>query len=297
MKVAIIGAGAIGLLIGSYLSEQGNRVEMVVRNEKQKQQLAKEGILRKSSVDESYVKVQATTDLASVQQADLCILAMKYTDVEAVLEQLKSLAITTPLLFIQNGLAHYELVEEGDFRAVAFATVEHGAVKEDHHIVCHNGVGWFKIGHKFGECTVFKQLEQYRSERFPIELYEEALPLLLRKTLMNCMINPLTAILQVPNGELVRNEVCHELMRRLYEECLTAFPEMTSLLPLEEVEAVCSRTAENESSMLVDLKNSRPIEVETIVTAVIQLANRRGHTLPLLSTYEKLLIVMNGKVR
>ena len=47
----------------------------------------------------------------------------------------------------------------------------------------------------------------------------------LRKVVLNCLINPLTTIAQVPNGELVNNESFHTIMRNMYEEIIEAFGE------------------------------------------------------------------------
>ena len=51
-------------------------------------------------------------------------------------------------------------------------------------------------------------------------------------------------------------------------ELMDAFPEMKKILPYEAVVDVCRKTANNQSSMLVDRLAGRPMEIATIVTAV-----------------------------
>jgi len=111
------------------------------------------------------------------------------------------------------------------------------------------------------------------------------------------MINPLTAILEVKNGELLSNDSCYVLFERLYKELMNAFPEMRTELSLENVIAVCQRTAENQSSMLADRSAGRPMEIETIVTAVIRKAREAQKEMPLLSTFEEMLYAIEKKAK
>ena len=77
---------------------------------------------------------------------------------------------------------------------------------------------------------------------------------------------------------------------------MNVFTEMQAVLPYEVVADVCNNTARNKSSMLTDRLAERPMEIETIVTAVIRKAHAAGESLPLLSTFEKMLYAIDGKV-
>lgn len=296
MKVGIIGAGSIGMLIGSYLAEANLAVTMFVRDKNQCVQLQDNGIIRVNN-DHSKVKtaVLATMDDREMAEMNLLIVAVKYNDLASVLQKLKDREVQTPLLFIQNGLAHLSDVKEGDFPHVAFATVEHGALKKDPHTVSHNGIGKITIGERFGDPTKFNLLEEVSSELFPVIRHKDASFILLRKVIINCLINPLTTILQVTNGELTRNPHAYQLMEMLYDELMEAFPEMKEGLPFKTVEAVCRHTARNHSSMLADFHAGRPMEIATIVSAVIVKAKDEGKSVPLLKTYENLLIVLDKR--
>ena len=146
-----------------------------------------------------------------------------------------------------------------------------------------------------GDDSVFDLIGQAHSDIFPVSRHSDAEQILLRKVLINCMINPLTAILKVENGELLTNDYCLTLFKALYEELLGAFPEMRSILSYEDVADVCRKTARNRSSMLVDRLAGRPMEIETIVTAVIRKANGRNKSLPFLATYEQMLFAVEWK--
>ncbi|QUW21790.1 2-dehydropantoate 2-reductase [Sporosarcina sp. Marseille-Q4063] len=296
MDVVIVGGGSVGLLLGSYLSESGLKVTMVVRREEQSSELNKKGIRRvNEDGSESVFRVYATTAFPMDNQDSVWIIAVKYIDLQQLLIQLDRLEIKNPMLFIQNGLDHYSLANDTSLPHLAFATVEHGARRLNDNTVQHNGVGLVTIGAGRGDSTVFDIIENAHSGNFPVKRHADAEFVLMRKVLINCMINPLTAILEVENGELLTNPSCHELFVSLYDELINAFPEMEPHLSLEAVSAVCQKTAHNKSSMLSDRLAGRPMEIKTIITAVIEKAHALHKSVPLLAMLEKMLYAIESK--
>lgn len=296
MSVVIVGAGSIGLLLASYLAESGLEVTVFVRREAQKNLINAHGICRiNEDGTESIVPVYATTETDVFSTAQLLVVAVKYAHLHTIIEQLAYEKIRTPMLFIQNGIGHLGIVKESDFPHIGFATVEHGALRMDDRTVSHNGVGMLMIGEGFGDAQNFDVIEGVNSETFPVGRHANAEFILMRKVMINCMINPLTAILGVKNGELLTNHYCYELFKSLHVELMAAFPEIGAVLPLEKVEEVCRKTANNQSSMLADYLAGRPMEIETIVTAVIQKARAAEKNVPLLMTYEKMLYAIDRR--
>ena len=296
MEVVIVGAGSVGLLLGSYLSESGIKVTMVVRREEQASALNNKGIRRvNEDGSESVFRVHATTAFPTDNTSSIWILAVKYIDLQHLLNQLEVLKIKNPMLFIQNGLDHFSMANATSIPNLAFATVEHGARRIADNAVQHNGVGLVTIGAGRGDSTVFDLIETAHSDRFPVTRHVDAEFVLMRKVLINCMINPLTAILEVENGKLLTNPSCHDLFVTLYDELIDAFPEMKPHLSLEAVSTVCQNTAQNKSSMLSDRLAGRPMEIKTIMTAVIEKANALHKKVPLLEMLEKMLYALESK--
>ena len=296
MGIVIAGAGSVGLLLGSYLAEAGIEVTMFVRREEQANLLTNNGIRRiNEDGSESIFRVYATIDMAKIPLSQLWVIAVKYANIQGLLAELKDANVKDPMMFVQNGIGH---VAPGNATAspdIAFASVEHGALRTDDRTVRHNGTGKLTIGAGRGNPNVFNIVEEARSKNFPVIRHGDAEHVLMRKVLINCMINPLTAILEVKNGELLTNGSCYELFESLYEELMDAFPEMQSVLPLETIVAVCQSTAENQSSMLADRLGGRPMEIATIVTAVIERAHAVDKKVPLLKTFEKMLYAIEQK--
>ncbi|KAA0966610.1 2-dehydropantoate 2-reductase [Sporosarcina sp. ANT_H38] len=293
MEVIIAGAGSIGLLMGSYLSEVGIEVTFYVRREEQAEHIRVNGIQRINQDNTKEVlHVNATTDIRNLSTTALWIVAVKYAGLRELLSEMQEAHVYNPVLFVQNGIGHLELVNNLELPHVAFATVEHGASRLDDRTVSHNGVGMITIATARGSNSVFEIIGQAHSDLFPVSHHSDAEQILLRKVLINCMINPLTAILGVKNGELLTNDHCLTLFNSLYAELLSAFPEMQSILPFEAVKGICRKTAQNRSSMLVDRLANQPMEIETIVTAVIRKADGCNKSLPLLTAFEQMLFAI-----
>jgi 2-dehydropantoate 2-reductase len=294
VKVVIVGAGSIGLLIGSFLAESGIRVVFLVRREEQAASIRELGI-RRLNVDGSEVvyEAEAQTDIETLPDGAPWIVATKYSGVSPIVKDMLERDIRNAVMFVQNGYGHFDFVSQTELPNIFFATVEHGAGRLDDRSVSHNGVGVMKIAPYRGDDAGFNFMNSVDSISFPVIFVEDAHQIILRKVLINCMINPLTAILQLKNGDLVKNPNANLLLNHLYDEISAAFPEMQYDLPRGAVEEVCVNTAKNTSSMLTDRLNGNPMEIETVVSSVIQMGERRGANMVLLKTLENMLFAID----
>ncbi|MBL5803871.1 ketopantoate reductase family protein [Heyndrickxia sporothermodurans] len=105
--------------------------------------------------------------------------------------------------------------------------------------------------------------------------------MLLKKLLVNAIINPLTAILKVKNGELIKNTFFMQIFHDLYNEIIQLFPELDSKIVLNEIIRICRNTENNESSMLKDITLQRKTEIDAIVGYILELAKEKNVQLPL----------------
>ncbi|MEK4424323.1 ketopantoate reductase family protein [Solibacillus sp. FSL K6-1523] len=284
MKIEIIGAGAVGMLVASFIAEMQETVCLITRTEDQAMQLRENNLIR-TNYDgmESVFPIDATTTLSG--DADMIIIAVKYGQLQDVYKQLQTVKQSTPILFLQNGLAHYDEALRLAFCHIAFCSVQFGAQKMNGHHVAHKGIGPMKIAVAKGEKRLFLPMEAYASECFPIVFEQDAEMMLFEKAWLNCLINPLTAVLQVPNGQLIQQIDAFQILKNLYNEMVVAFPQFAESVRFEQVVALCKRTAKNTSSMRADLLAGRKTEIETIVGAVIKRAQKEQKQLPILQTF------------
>jgi len=295
MKVAIIGGGAVGLLLASFLTERGIDITVITRREEQAEALNETELLR-INIDGSKTTVQlrAMNDYSQLPQFHIVIVTVKYIQLDDVLQKLTLEKQLPAMLFLQNGLLHYEQLLVSDFKEIAFGSVTFGAEKRDDCTVIHRGNGVVNVGVVKGVCQPIKDLlAAYKSEVISFQLIKNAEDMLFQKAFFNCLINPLTFILQVNNGELVSKPHAFMMLKNLYDEMIAVFPEAASIT-FEQVVALCEKTSLNTSSMLSDRLAGRQTEIETIVGAMIKRAEKLGKDLPTLRTLYHLVLFFEG---
>ncbi|TWT28095.1 2-dehydropantoate 2-reductase [Planomicrobium sp. CPCC 101110] len=280
MKFAIVGAGAVGLLTACLLKDAGNEVQLIVRREEQAKLINGQGVL-KGGVR---YNITANTGWQAIAPEEYVVVAVKYDGLKNVLPFLQTRALTNPVVFLQNGMLHIETITKLPQTNIAAASVEHGVVKVSDHEIRHTGNGVYKFALLKGEGNIFRPLTAMPGVR--AEWHDDADRLLFRKVLLNALINPLTALMELKNGQLLSNPYAFALLERMYEELADAFPEMVSLLPFEEVAALCNSTSENTSSMLADKLAGKKMELDTILLYTL---NRSKKELPILQSVYQLL--------
>lgn len=294
MRATIIGGGSVGLLFASFLAEQGAEVTIITRRDQQAEVLNRSGLLRLNmDGTTTTVSVRATTDYSILPQQQVIIVAVKYIQLQEVFKQLTKFQQVPPLLFVQNGLAHYEQVCGLPYETILFSSVAFGAEKQHDTCVVHRGIGSVTLAIVRGNQTIVQQLLAYTNKQFPLQLIENAESMLLQKAFFNCLINPLTYVLQVKNGELLSNPQAYMLLKSVYNEMISVFSKEIAI-SFEEVEMLCQKTSANTSSMFGDRLAGRKTEIDTIVGAMLQKAERKGKDLPILRTLYYLVVHFEG---
>ncbi len=261
--------------MGAKLSSSGHTITMVTRREDQAYELQQKGIRYRSGNKEETYEVNASTSLSA--QTDLVIVAVKAHAVREVISSIThtyTARMTPELLFIQNGMEHVRYLTSL-VQPVSVGTVEHGAKKRNDISVLHTGEGSLKVSSYSGRSPFIEALKDSLSIEFKDNWYK----LLAEKLIINCGINPLTALFQISNGELLTNPRFFGLLRELIKES-------SKVLDLEfeeswnRVQQVCKLTAANTSSMLADVSAGRRTEIDAISGFVLKEASFKGVDVP-----------------
>ncbi|MCH7320828.1 2-dehydropantoate 2-reductase [Solibacillus sp. MA9] len=280
MRIEIIGAGSVGLLIASYLIEQQTDVTLVKRQQYQKEQSIARTNIDGNITSDLHVSIASRPS----SKADLIIVAVKYGQLQAVYPMLADIPVNIPILFVQNGLAHFEEALQLPQQQIAFSSIQFGAQKIEEFHVAHKGIGVMKVAVARGDLTSFTFFKKFSKMNFPIDFEQDAELMLLEKALLNCFINPLTAILQLKNGQLITENNPFQLLKNLYNEVMTVFPQYEKIIQFGQVVALCEKTAANTSSMLGDRLAGRKTEIDTIVAPILKKAALQNQTMPMLQT-------------
>lgn len=226
MKIAVIGAGAMGSFYGGHLSLH-NDVCFVDTNQKIVEQINQAGLQIEENGTTNLYHPRAVNGTGGESPADLVILFVKSIFSRAALEGNKNLiGPDTRLMTLQNGAGHEELLME-------FAPVEHiiigttednGAVLAPGH-VRRGGVGKTNVGMLTEDKEGFlpKLKEAFDCCGFQVAIHENIQQLIWNKLFTNVSLSAVTGILQVDMGYIAANEYAWTLTRKLlHEAVLTA---------------------------------------------------------------------------
>jgi 2-dehydropantoate 2-reductase len=127
-------------------------------------------------------------------------------------------------------------------------------------------------------------VELFKTAGFAVNTVPDATSLLWGKLVINASINPITALLRVPNGELLERPAAHDLLTAAAREAAAVAAALRIKLPypdpVEAAETVARRTAGNLSSMLQDVQRGAPTEIDAISGAIAQIGEQAGVSTP-----------------
>ncbi|WP_431799507.1 ketopantoate reductase family protein [Halobacillus andaensis] len=263
MKIGVVGGGAVGLLLSSYLSKI-HEVSLFVRSEEQKQELNTSGI----TCEGLHGTVRAYTDAAYFNDQNLLLITVKQHHLPDILDQLPP---SQPVVFLQNGMSHLSFIKELP-NPLLVGVVEHGAVRHSGAEVQHTGKGIIYLA-DYQNSNKAQMITRCLSQgQFIFEYRKDYLKMMAGKLVINTVVNPITALFNVKNKEILSNSHLNNLAERLcWEACSTlqlSFNEQWS-----RVQEIAETTGENHSSMLQDILEGRRTEVDAICGYIV---NRSG---------------------
>lgn len=276
MKVAVMGAGAVGCYYGAMLARAGHEVVLIGRPAHVEAVRARGLRLEAQSFDE-HVPMAASTEPDAVRGADLVLFCVKSTDTEAAAAQIAPhLAPGALVLTLQNGVDNDERarsVLRSHEVAAAVVYVATGMAGPGH--VKHNGRGELVIAPSARGEEVAQAL---RAAGVPTEISDNVRGALWAKLVLNCAYNALSAITQLPYGVLVRNEGVPGVLRDVVAECLAVARAEGVTIPgdIDAAVAGIARTMPAQfSSTAQDLARGKRSEIDHLNGFVL----RRGEAL------------------
>ena len=292
--ILLMGTGALATLFAARLSEAGHSVHMLGTWQHGLHALQKNGArLSDADGNEHGYPVHATDDPREVQGVKQAIVLVKSWQTERAARQLKEcLALDGLALTLQNGLGNYEVLDEilrhssasqdkpGPVR-VSLGITTTGATLLEPGLVRVGGEGMISLERNQALGPLEAAL---RSCRFNVNTVDDAQSLVWGKLVVNAAINPLTALLGIPNGQLLIRPNVRKMMAALAcETADVANAEHVHLPfsdPVSAVEHVARETAANYSSMFQDVKRGSPTEIDAICGAVSQRGDAHGIPTP-----------------
>lgn len=290
MKIAIVGAGAMGCLYGAKLSAvPENEVFLIDVWKDHIEAINENGLqMEENGAFLSYDQVKGITNAEQAGSCDLAIVFVKSTLTrQAVQSNQAVFGPDTVALTLQNGLGNIDLIraEIGDQNVIA-GTTAHGATMLGPGKMRHAGSGKTIIGELSGKQTdrIEKISEVLNKAGLETEISDNVIGLVWDKLLVNVGINALTGITKLQNGELLKHPEIEELLEEAVSEAQAVAAAKGIALsyddPVAHTKAVCAATAANRSSMLQDVLNQKQTEIDMINGAIVREGAQAGIAAP-----------------
>jgi len=296
MKIAIIGAGAMGSLFGALLRKAKADVRLLDVWPEHVEAINENGLRVEWEGKTRTISARAFTDPADIGIADLILIFVKSTQTRVAAEIAKKLADETTLVMtLQNGLGNADTLAQvmGRGRIIA-GTTSHGATMLGPGHIRHAGRGPTVIGMWDGPDNgrIERVVDLFTTAGIEIKANADIRKIIWEKLLVNVGINAITALTHIKNGRILDLEVTRDLCRTAVEEAATV-AEALGISVKNDIVAhvyhVAGATAKNRSSMGQDVDHGRPTEISAINGAVVSAAGKAGIPVPVNQTLTTLV--------
>jgi 2-dehydropantoate 2-reductase len=289
LRIAVIGAGAVGCLFGGRLHLTGQTVLLIHHKRSVAASIEKKGVsIRELSGKVVRVRIKTRTKLSAHDEPELVLITVKAYDTETVASLLKkSVKGNVPVLSLQNGLGNVEkLTRRLGSKSVIAGTTTEGALATGPGRVTHTGRGMTWIGEVNGEPSerCFVIARAFRGAGFSTVIRNNIRGVLWSKAIVNSAVNPISALTRVRNGGLLKTSELREIASGVIEEGSAVAHANGILLkpsPKQLLARVLDLTSKNKSSMLQDIEASRKTEIRELNGAISRLGNLAGVSTPL----------------
>lgn len=300
-SVLIMGTGAMACLFGARLAAAGIPVTLFGTWIEGLRALKQGGVhLVDKSGKEQVYPVRVVSEWRDCQGVHFALVLVKSWQTRRAAHQLaECLAPDGLALTLQNGLGNREiLIQELGARRVTLGVTTVGATLLGPGRVRQAGEGVISLSAHPGLAPLSNLLQM---AGFVIETEPDATALLWGKLVINAAINPLTALLRVPNGELLNRPSARALLQASVREAAAVAVAQGIRLPFPDpvvaAEAIARNTSGNRSSMLQDVERGAPTEIDAISGAIVQAGELTGVATPINRTLWQLIKALQPEER
>jgi len=299
VRVAVLGAGAVGSYFGGMLARSGVQVTLIGRAAHVESIRANKLFLDTVSFQD-HVAVSASTEISAVRDADVILFCVKTTDTEDAARSLKPyLAPNAVVVSLQNGVDNIPRIRAASgIDALAAVVYIAAAMPEPGHIK-HSGGGSLAVGEfpdrdRSSKSSAPPAGGADRAERFAALFAAAGVPCrvspdieadLWSKFVMNCAGNAVTGITQISYAHLARSRVTRDVFSQVIAE--TVAVGRASGVKLPEVDFVSQGLqflqgvgSEATSSTAQDLARGKRTEIDSLNGYVVRRGKELGITTP-----------------
>ena len=285
MKIAVMGAGAVGCYYGGMLARAGHNVVLIGRPQ-HVEAIERQGLRLETQTFDERIRISASTEASAVQRARLVLFCVKSTDTESGAAAIRAhLAPDALVLSLQNGVDNADRLRALLPQEVIAAVVYIGVEMAGPGHVKHHGRGELVIEPSKASDDIARALI---AAGVPTDISDNVRGALWAKLILNCAYNALSAITQLPYGRLVKGEGITAVMRDVVDECVAVAKADDVTIP-GDVDAAVRKIAETVpgqySSTAQDLARGKRSEIDHLNGLIV----RRGEALGVATPANRLL--------
>ncbi|MBL4823046.1 MAG: 2-dehydropantoate 2-reductase [Colwellia sp.] len=272
MNIIVVGQGAMGLLWYHHLAASITTTNLSLLASVQ-HKLADDNY---HFIDSHSVTYQGKINYAydeQIQHADVIFLCLKSFQICSALKQIaQQLKASASIILAHNGMGTLAELPEtliNKHNIYALLTT-HGCLRKEPLNIIHTGIGITDIGLVSGNVEITEQqaLTSLLNNALPtVMFHKNIIEKQWLKLAVNCVINPITALHNIDNGQINNNTFTKQIEKVLTELVLVAKSEDIQLkvaLLIKIVQQVATATAKNCSSMRCDVLAHKPTEIDYI---------------------------------
>lgn len=286
LSLLIQGAGAVGSLLAARLAVAGVDVTLLERNATRRERLTQDGLLWIDGFGAHHVlKVPVlAAECPGDRRFDLLLCCVKSWAVASALEQgRRFLGERGLVMVVSNGLGNLEIAESlWDPGRCLVGTNTYGATRLGQTGVRSQGEGILTVACRPQASAAWAQLPglaQHLRRGLEIVVSTDAAATIWHKAAVNCAINPVAALLGVPNGALLESPaygLAEAIVREVTSVARAHGVNLADDVVLQSLRHVCESTRDNRCSMLVDLEMGRETEISSLCEEVVRRAHACG---------------------
>jgi len=299
MKIAVMGAGAVGCYYGGMLARAGHAVTLIGRPQ-HVAAVERDGLLLETQTLKAHVPMHASSEASAVAGASLVLFCVKSTDTESAAALMRPHLMPGALLLtLQNGVDNADrlqaaLPEQDVAAAVVYVATEMAGPGH----VKHHGRGELVIAASHRSTEIAAMLVQ---AGIPAEVSDNVAGALWAKLILNCAYNALSAITQMPYGRIVggaEGDGVRAVLRDVVNECLAVANASGVTVPGDvwgAVERIAQTMPTQFSSTAQDLARGRRSEIDYLNGHVMRQGDALGIATPVNRVLHTLVKLLEGR--
>ncbi|MCX8123895.1 MAG: 2-dehydropantoate 2-reductase [Spirochaetes bacterium] len=274
--IGIVGAGAMGSLF-AYFLHHNNKI-VILENNKEIVNALKKGLTVEIDSKQYQFIPEISDDPAILTVADIIFIFTKSFATSDAIQNIKPhIKPDAIIVTLQNGIGNVEIIASIIHNPLVYGTTTIGATKVHPSLVRFGGKGSVIIGGDSSyHCSIVHSLLQ--EANLSVTIAPDPKRAIWEKAIINAAINPLGALLGLPNGHLIKSDYTLHIMYNIIAEAVAVATahgiNLDTDTMFETTVTVCRNTQNNFCSMLQDILAKRKTEIDSINGALILIAKQ-----------------------